>query len=464
MNIETALANYDLPKIRQYQEKTPRADLAKIPGSRGLPFFGHMFPFLKDFHKLLDQEHARHGPVFKQKSPLGEMVFLLGPEANELVLKNEDKLFSNFLAWDVTFKGLFDNNLLERDFSDHKQKRRILQAAFKREAIVQHLAIMSPVLKAGISQLSSGKTVKAKNFLKDLLLDTGAKVFLGSDIGPEAKNLNQAFEAIVAGTADFFKWEKIWFSPYAKGVKGNQVVSEFIFREIDVRRSSSGGDMFTQFCQLKDDEGRYFSDEEIRDHILFLLFAAHDTTTSTLSSTLYALASNSEWQEELRAEVTAIDKEDLELDDLDLLVKTGWTIAEALRMYPPLAMMPRVALREFEFAGHIFPRNTPVAVSPLFTHYMEEYWEKPHTFDPTRFSPERNEQKGNFFQYIPFGGGAHKCLGLHFAEVQGKTFLYHLLKNYKVSKDEKMDSYKYNNIPLTFPTDGLPLTFTLLQD
>lgn len=153
MDIVTALSNYDLPKIRRFQAETAAPDLAAIPGDRGLPFFGHMFSFLKDFHGWLDQQHARHGPVFKLRSPIGEIVFLLGPESNELVLKNDDKVFSNFLAWDITFKGLFDNNLLERDFSDHKQKRRILQAAFKREAIEQHLAMMSPVLRAGIGDL-----------------------------------------------------------------------------------------------------------------------------------------------------------------------------------------------------------------------------------------------------------------------------------------------------------------------
>ena len=462
IDIVAALTNYDLPKIRKFQKVTPAPDLSHIPGDRGLPFFGQMFPLLKDFHGWVDQQYAKHGPVFKQKSPLGEIVFLLGPEANELVLKNTSKIFSNFLAWDLTFKGLFDNNLLERDFADHKQKRRILQAAFKREAIEKHLSMMCPILKAGISELQSGETINTKEFLKSLLLDTGARVFLGTDIGPEADKLNQSFEAIVAGTMDFFKREEIWFSPYAKGVKGNKTISTFIFSEIDGRRTSSGGDIFTQFCQLQDDEGNYFSPEEIRDHILFLLFAAHDTTTSALCSTLYSLASNKEWQEQLRQEVLDHGKEDLNLDDLDQLEKIGWTIKEALRMYPPLAIMPRHALEEFEFGGFSFPVNTPVAVSPLFTHYMTDYWDDPRTFDPLRFSPERSEEKGNFYQYIPFGGGAHKCLGLHFAEVQGKTFLYHFLKNYAVSKDAKMWHYNHNNVPLTFPRDGLPLTYTRL--
>ena len=143
-------------------------------------------------------------------------------------------------------------------------------------------------------------------------------------------------------------------------------------------------------------------------------------------------------------------------DELDNMADTALVIQEALRMYPPLVMMPRYALREFEFNGHRIPANTACVISPLFTHYMEEYWSNPCKFDPERFSPGRAEDKKHFFQYIPFGGGAHKCLGLHFAQVQGKIFLYHFLRRYRVAK-EAGQRFKYNNVPLTFPTNGLPL-------
>ena len=91
---------------------------------------------------------------------------------------------------------------------------------------------------------------------------------------------------------------------------------------------------------------------------------------------------------------------------------------------------------------------------------MPEYWTNPYKFDPLRFSPGRAEDKKDLFQYVPFGGGAHKCLGLHFAQVQGKMFLFNFLKNYRITKNPKMKTFKYNNYPLTFPTDQLPLRFT----
>jgi cytochrome P450 len=191
--------------------------------------------------------------------------------------------------------------------------------------------------------------------------------------------------------------------------------------------------------------------------VIFVLFAAHDTTTSALSSVLFCLADNPEWQDRVYEEIQSIGKDEITHDDLDEMDDTSLVIQEALRMYPPLVLMPRYALDEFEFQGHRIPANTTCVVSSLFTHYMEDYWTNPKQFDPLRFSPERAEDKKHFYQYIPFGGGAHKCLGLHFAQVQGKMFLYHFLRRYRVSK-KPGQTFKYNNVPLTFPTNGLPLT------
>jgi len=456
-----ALSNYDLPAIQQYKVKTKKPNLNHIPGGSGLPLVGHAIAGIINLHKWINTQYAKHGNVFRFNIPVAPGVMILGPEANKLIFKNEGKLFSNHLAWEYAFRGLFENNILQRDFSDHKKLRKILQAAFKREAIEGHMAIMNPLLKEGISTWPTDSTIKAMDYAKELLLSTGANVFLGIEMGSKnADKLNKAFSDIVAGTADPLRRKEIWFSPYAKGVKGNKLLSEFIRNNIPERKVKPGRDLLSHFCHLEDDDGNKFSDEEIKDHILFVLFAAHDTTTSALSAILYSLASNLEWQETLRQEMLNLNKEELEFDDIDLLEKTDWTFKEALRMYPALTMMPRYALEDIEFEGHIIPANTPVVISALFTHYMPEYWSNPYKFDPERFSPERAEDKKDFYQYLPFGGGAHKCLGMHFAQVQGKMFLYHLLTNYKVTKDPSMTEYKYNNVPLTFPTDGLPLTFT----
>lgn len=462
-DITAALSNYDIDAIRHYQKHVKKPHLGHIPGSEGLPLVGTAIPMLLNLHQWINTQQARHGNVFRVKMPTLNGVMLLGPDANRIVFQNESKIFSNYLAWEKSFRNLFDNNLLERDFSDHKRLRKTLQIAFKREAIEGHMEIMNPMLKVGISQWPPNQTIKVMGYLKELLLNTGSAVFLGAELGDDIKKINNAFNDIVAATADLFHLQALWFSPYAKGVRAKALLSQFIFQNIPEHRKRRSRSLLSQFCHLTDDSGHYFSDNEIRDQILFVLFAAHDTTTSALSAVLYALASNPHWQDQVREEMLAIGKDNLEFTDLDSLEKCEWTIKEALRMYPALSMMPRYALQDFQYNGYRIPANTPVVVSALYTHYMPEYWTKPYKFDPLRFSPERSEDKKDFFQYVPFGGGAHKCLGLHFAQVQSKLFLFHLLKQYRISKHPGMTKYNFNSIPLTFPTDGLPLKFERIQ-
>ncbi|MAT92678.1 MAG: cytochrome P450 [Halioglobus sp.] len=456
MEIAQVLEQHDVRSARRYFRAHGRPDLSGLPGDRGLPVLGHSAAVLRDVHAFLDKQYARYGSVFSLHGPRADGVFLLGPQANELLLKNEDRLFSNFLAWDLTFANIFDNNVLERDFGGHKRHRKILQSAFRRPSIEGHIEIMDPLIRQGLGRLRAGHRQKMLPFIKRLLLDVGANVFLGENVEQEADKLNKAFVDCVAATADPFKLN-IPFTPFVRGVKGQKVLQDYIFRNIERKRAAPGRDLFSELCQLTDeDDGSHFSDQEISDHIAFLLFAAHDTTTSALCSVLFAMAANPEWQERLIAEVDAIGVDTLTHDEIDRMSDTSLVIQEALRMHPPLVMMPRYSLREFEFQGQRIPANTPCVISSLFTHYMEEYWSEPRRFDPQRFAPGRAEDKQHFFQYIPFGGGAHKCLGLHFAQVQGKIFLYHFFRRYRVEKRARQ-RFKYNNIPLTFPTNGLPL-------
>ena len=458
-NIREALSAFDTGTVQAYQNNIQKPDLSHIPGRSGLPLVGNAIPMVINLHKWTNRQHANYGRVFRVKIPTLDGVMLLGPDANRLVFQNENKNFSNYLAWEHSFRHLFDNSLLGRDFSDHKALRKSLQVAFKREAIEGHIELMNPILKQGIDAWPKNQTIRAMDYVKELLLCAGSNVFLGVEPGSDTQQINQWFVDLVSATADLLRWKSLWFSPYAKGIKARKNLSEFILKNIPEHRKNKTRDLLSQFCQLKNHKGNMFSDSEVRDQILFILFAAHDTTTSALSAVFYALASNQQWQNELRQETLALDKEEIEFEDLEKLKKTDWTIKEALRMYPALTMMPRYSLEEFEFEGVRIPANTPIVVSSLFTHYMPEYWSNPQQFDPFRFSPNRAEDKKDFFQYIPFGGGAHKCLGLHFAQVQAKMALFYILKNHRITKHPNMKKYKYNSLPLTFPTDGLPLTF-----
>ena len=195
--------------------------------------------------------------------------------------------------------------------------------------------------------------------------------------------------------------------------------------------------------------------------MIFLMMAAHDTTTSTLTSLLFALAKQPQWQARLREESQALGdylsfEEIAKLESLDLCIK------EALRMYPPLTSIPRQATADTEFQGHFIAKGTIVGVFPLHTHFLDEYWTNPFRFDPERFAAHRAEHKRHMFQYVPFGGGAHKCLGQHFANIQIKAIMHQLLRTFSWSVPEHYEACN-QMVPIIKPKDGLPLQWSRLN-
>ena len=219
--------------------------------------------------------------------------------------------------------------------------------------------------------------------------------------------------------------------------------------------------MLTQLCNAAGEDGESFTDQEIVDHMIFLMMAAHDTTTSALTTMIYALARHPDWQERVRAEVRDQDGDALAFDALDRLAMTDNTFREALRLYTPVQVIPRRAEAAFEFKGFEIPAQTPLTVSPGFTHHMAELWREPERFDPPRFAPERAEDRAHRFAWVPFGGGAHKCIGLHFAFMQVKAFTYQFLRRYRVGLP---DDYRIDMalVPIPRPRDGLPITLEAL--
>jgi cytochrome P450 len=153
--------------------------------------------------------------------------------------------------------------------------------------------------------------------------------------------------------------------------------------------------------------------------------------------------------------------EPLPFERLDELHLTEMAFKEAVRLIPPVISLPRRAMREFEFGGLTIPAGARVYTSVLFAHRMPEIWPEPERFDPLRLS-EENSRGRHRFAYAPFGGGAHMCLGLHFAYMQAKCFAYHLLSTTKVSI---LPGYrpKWQLAPIPKPRDGLKVTFSPLS-
>ena len=438
----------------------PSTALAHIPGDDGWPIVGHTLLLLADPKGFVEQRARRYGPVYRSRAFGQANVSLLGPEANELVLFDSQKLFSSALGWGTLLDRLFPRGLMLLDFDEHRLHRRALSVAFKSGPMQSYLSQLNAGIAKGLAQWPCGREFKFYPAIKQLTLDLAATSFLGEQLGPELDAVRRAFIAMVAASIAVIR-APLPGTAMGRGVRGRALIVDYFNRQIPLRRERGGQDLFSQLCHATWDDGSLLSNADIVDHMSFLMMAAHDTLTSSFTSFVYRLAANPNWQEKVREEQRGLGiapDEPLPFDRLDDLAFTEMAFKEAMRLAPPVPSLPRRAVRELEFMGFRIPAGTGVNVNPLYTHYMPQLWPEPDRYDPTRFSPEASRGRHKF-AFVPFGGGAHMCLGLNFAYMQAKCFTWHFLNNFRVSvaPDYRPD---WRMWPIPYPRDGLSVTLT----
>lgn len=430
--------------------------LAHLPGDDGWPLVGDTFRQLADPEAETLAKAARYGPVYWSRSFGRRHVTLLGPDANELVFFDRDKLFSSRQGWGPVLDRLFPRGLMLLDFDEHRDHRRIMSIAFKTGPMQSYIGALNEGIRAAIAGWAGGPAFAFYPAIKDLTLRLAAPCFLGLPWGPEADRINRAFADMVAASIAPIR-KPIPGTAMHRGVKGRAYLCAFFAREIPARRGKDAPDMLSQMVNAVDEDGNRFSDQDIIDHMNFLMMAAHDTLTSSVSSLVWLLGRDSEWQHKLADEINALGLQGdaLPYERLPDLKLTEMAFKEALRINPPVPALPRRALREFTFKGHRIPAGVGVGVNPLYVHRDPAIWPDPLRFDPLRFS-EENSRGRHKYAWVPFGGGAHMCLGLHFAYMQAKVFFFHLLRANRIALEPGAGA-RWQMWPIPRPRDGLPL-------
>jgi cytochrome P450 len=441
-----------------------RTRLAHLPGEDGWPIFGNTLAALRDPIGHVALMHRQHGPVYRDHLFGVRSVALLGPEANELILFDREKNFSSSEGWGFLLERLFPRGLMLMDFEEHRLHRKALGVAFKPAAMKAYLGALNAGISRRIAEwhLAGHGQGGSSEFpfypaIKQLTLDLAATSFLGIELGQQANAINSAFVDMVAASIGVVRrpvpGTQMW-----RGVKGRQAILRFLRQEIPTRRSGQGMDLFSELCRTRKDDGSLLSDQEIADHMSFLMMAAHDTLTSSLTTLVSLLGKHIEWQDKLRAEMQGLalaPGAPLAYERLGELVLFEMAFKEAMRINPPVVSVPRAAVRDFYFQGHAIPAGTLVAINAVFTHRMPEIWPEPLKFDPLRFTDEAIRARHKY-AWIPFGGGAHMCLGLHFAYMQAKSFFYHLLMTTKLGFAADYVP-RWQMWPIPKPRDGLPI-------
>lgn len=447
---ETPLSDaVDLPAF-------PLRKVDGLPGDGGKHQIRDSIEQLRDMHGFLQCRRERFGPTFTH-GYFGFVTLAVGePNLVREVLMDRGASFSSRMGWDFSIGELFAGGLMLRDFDDHRAQRNIMQAAFRPAAMRGYLEIINPIIDQALTEWGRNPRFRFFPAIKQLGLQVATELLLGESLDAETgRQIGGAFVDVVQAAVAIVR-RPVPPGRYWRGMRARTFLERYFASQIEQRRNSTRTDMLSQLCRAQDEAGNRLSDEEIVQHIIFLVFAAHDTTASAITTAIWALGAHPAWQVRLQKEIRTHDAPVMEYGILDDLVETGWVFKEAIRLEPPGAFMVRRTVREVQLGPHRLPKNLSISPVSRITHYLPDWWTEPTRFDPLRFSPERAEHKRHPGLYYPFGGGAHMCLGIHLATMQAKAFLYQLLRRHTVIPQSRRRT-RFQAVPIPHPTDSLPV-------
>jgi cytochrome P450 len=401
---------------------------------------GRTLQAARDPLPLLLGLYEEHGPIFSVRLLHSPVIFMLGPEANHFVTVSHPENFH----WRESSFGdlipLLGDGLLTIDDAYHDRAREIMMPAFHREQVAASVAAMVAEATPAIERLRAGETVDVYEWMRGLAMRIAMRALLGLDPDEAGKGAAAAhhFERALGfyGIDFHLRLLRGPGSPWSKMVASRAVLDEIVYGEISQRRADPDPermDILSLLLGVRDEAGEGFSDKEVCDQVMTLMFAGHDTSTSTLTFMMHELARHpdaverlcAEQDEVLGGEPPDIDRLEREMPYLEMVMD------EVLRLYPPAWIGPRRAVRDFEFGGHQVRRGAYVNYCSWASHRIPEVFPDPEAFIPERFTRERKAALPRG-AYVPFGGGRRICIGKRFGQTEVKLVATMLLQRLRL--------------------------------
>jgi cytochrome P450 len=384
---------------------------------------------------LLLRLYEEYGPVFSMRLMYAPVVFAIGPDANHFMTVSGA---SNF-RWRDGGMGdlipLLGDGLLTTDGDYHRRARRIMLPAFHREQIEAAREVMAEEAERAVEPWRPGERLDLYAWTRRLALRVAMRALFGFDPSSSTE-MAEKFERALGfwGRAYAAQMLRGPRSPYRAMVEARDWLDRVIFAEIDGRRRSGqrGEDILSLLLDATDEDGSVLSRQELRDQVMTLLFAGHDTTTSTVTFLFYELACNPGDH------------------DLDL------AIDETLRMYPPAWIGPRRSIEPFELHGVRVPGGVLVNYCSWVSHHLAEVFPEPFEFRPERFLPEARAALPRG-AYVPFGGGSRTCIGMRFGLLEVRTIAETILGRFRLELAEPERKLSIRQMPTLSPRGGLPV-------
>jgi cytochrome P450 len=391
---------------------------------------------------LLLDAYERYGPVFTLRIFHGNSVFMLGPAANHYLTVSHASNFS----WRDGFYGdlmpFLGDGMLTIDGAFHRLSRKAMLPMFHRERIATAQQLMHDEVDAALDRWHDGMRLDLYAWTRELALRIAMRALFGMDPDGHRGRVDAAheFEAALGF------WSKDYIlqvlrgpgSPWSRLMRARARLDGLVYAELARRRQTGErrDDLLSMLLDVEDGDGLRLTDKDIRDEVMTLMFAGHDTTTSTVAFLFYELARHPHVAE---------------ADDFELSL----ALDETLRLYPPAWIGPRRSIEPFEFEGVPVPGGVPVSYSSWASHHLPDVWDQPEAFRPQRFSEAERAMLPRG-AYVPFGGGSRTCIGMRFGQAEITVIATRILQRFRLdlAPDYRL---RVRQMPTIGPRDGMPV-------
>ena len=420
------------------------AALKLPPGPRrvlgGNPLFGFL-AFRRDPLSFLTEMAREYGDI---------VFFRMGPQHTYML--NHPDLIKDALVThqDAFMKGralqrskrLLGEGLLTSEGAHHRRQRRLAQPAFHRQRIETYGEVMIAYAARTAAAWRDAETIDLSREMMRLTLAIVAKTLFDADVEADAEDVGAAFTEIM----ELFQMLMLPYSEYLEKLplpatrkfeRARARLDAVIYRIIEERRLSGRdrGDLLSMLIAAQDVEGDGggMSDEQLRDELMTLFLAGHETTANALTWTWYLLAQHPEIEQKLHAEVDEVlnGRQEPTVADYPRLRYTEMVVAEAMRLYPPAWVVGRMALADFPVREYVIPAGSLVLMSQYVVQRDPRFFPAPARFDPERWTAAAREARPTY-AYFPFGAGARRCIGEAFAWMEGVLLIATIARRWRL--------------------------------